>query len=152
MGRLRDRGPRPGHPDAVGGNRHDDPLAVLVEHPQVQHLGEPPAELEHVCYLDAPGEFQRAGAVRGQVASADLGRLDGGFPDEVPPADQIHDLPARLVRAVAQRVPGATRGNRWSGTATRMSMVGVSGVSTTRADGRPSDGTGCDATVLNSPS
>ena len=104
-GALGDRGDGAGDPDPVGAHGHRDELAVLVEHLEPERLGVLPAELEDVAHLDAAGQLQRSGPVRGRVAGPDLGGLDRPVGGEVPPAGQLEHVPARLVGA--GQPPGA---------------------------------------------
>ena len=57
------------------------------------------AELEHVPELDAARDSQRAAAAGTAVAVADLDRADLTVRREVPTADNVRGVPARLVRA-----------------------------------------------------
>ncbi len=99
MRRLGDRGHGSGRADAVRAHGHDDLLAVLVEHLEVQGLRELAAELEDVTHLDAAGGDERPPvAVRARVSLADRGRLDGAVAGEVAAGHQVEDVTARLVR------------------------------------------------------
>ena len=110
---LGDRRHHPGHPDAVAAHGGPDRLAVRAEHVDGEGVGEPAAELEDVPDLDAPPHGQRPGAAgRARVAGAHLGRLDRAVRGEVPPADHVDRVPARLVRPRSARRCRAPPGGR----------------------------------------
>ena len=86
--------------DAVRAHRDHDLLAVLVEHLEVERVGELAAELEDVADLDAAGDLEGAAAPFGHGSPvAHLGGLDRAVAGEVAAGDQVEDVPARLVGA-----------------------------------------------------
>jgi len=99
MGVLHDRGDRAGHPDAVAAHRDGDELAALVEHLEAERVGELAAQLEDVAHLDATGELERSGPVRGRVTGTHTGGLDGAVGGEVTAGDQPEAI-AGLVEGV----------------------------------------------------
>ena len=96
---LDDRRHRTGDADAVRTHGDGDELAVLVEHPQVEHFGKPASELEDVTDLDATRDRQRLAAPRALVVVAHFGRLDDAVGGEVASGDQIDHVATVLVSA-----------------------------------------------------
>src|SRR5699024_7904326 len=92
-------GDQAGDADAVGAHGRAGALAVDVEDVDLEGVGVLAAQLEDVADLGAALQRQRALAVRGRVALADVGGLDGAGRGEVAAAEEVDDVGVGLVGA-----------------------------------------------------